>query len=108
MMKRCIVGIRHPGDSMAQSAGKNSPTVWFSSTASLAAILSEENRALLRIMRDATPRSLTELAELTGRKVPNLSRTVKTMAAYGLVDLLRDKGEVRPVARATEFTVLLD
>jgi predicted transcriptional regulator len=107
-MKRCIIGIRHQNDSQAKAIDKNSPTVWFSSTASLAAVLSEDNRALLRLMSDANPRSLTELAELTGRKVSNLSRTVKTMASYGLVDVLRDKGEVRPVARATEFTVLLD
>ncbi|MGH8351939.1 MAG: helix-turn-helix domain-containing protein [Pseudomonas sp.] len=76
--------------------------------ASLAAVLSEDNRALLRVIRDAKPRSLTELAELTGRKVPNLSRTLRTMASYGLVALERDKGEVRPTTLATEFLVVLD
>lgn len=67
--------------------------------------MSEDNRALLRVIRDAKQRSLTAL---TGRKVSNLSRTIKTMASYGLVDLMRDKGEVRPIALATEFLVLLD
>ncbi len=76
--------------------------------ASLAAVLSEDNRALLRVIRNARPRSLTELADLTGRKVPNLSRTLRTMAGYGLVALERDKGEVRPTVLATQFTVLLD
>lgn len=107
-MKRCVVGIRHPDQSEVHPIGKDAPTVWFASMASLAAVLSEDNRALLRVIREAKPRSLTELAELTGRKLPNLSRTIKTMASYGLVDLIRDKGEVRPMARATEFTVLLD
>lgn len=107
-MKRCVVGIRHPDQPEAGAVGKGAPTVWFASMASLAAVLSEDKRALLRVIRDAKPRSLTELAELTGRKVPNLSRTVKTMASHGLVDLMRGKGEVRPTARATEFTVLLD
>jgi predicted transcriptional regulator len=76
--------------------------------ASLAAVLSEENRALLRVIHEAKPRSLTELAQLTGRKVPNLSRTLRTMAGYGLVGLERDKGEVRPTALATRFTIVLD
>jgi predicted transcriptional regulator len=74
--------------------------------ASLAAVLSEDNRALLRVIRDANPRSLTELAELTGRKLPNLSRTLRTMASYGLVALEKDKGEVRPTVMATQFTVI--
>lgn len=71
----------------------------------MTSLLSEGNRALLRVIRDAKQRSLTAL---TGRKVSNLSRTIKTMASYGLVDLMRDKGEVRPIALATEFLVLLD
>lgn len=107
-MKRCVVGIGHPDHFEARPTGKDTPTVWFASMASLAAVLSEDNRALLRVIRDAKPRSLTELAELTGRKLPNLSRTIKTMASYGLVDLIRDKGEVRPTVRTTAFTVLLD
>ena len=37
------------------------------------------------------PDSLTELAELAGRSKSNLSRTLKTMSRYGLVEL--KKGE---------------
>lgn len=107
-MNRCLVGIRQSNQDTFCITDKNVPTVWFTSMASLAAVLSEDNRALLRTIREAKPRSLTELAELTGRKVPNLSRTVKTMANHGLLSLMRDKGEVRPVALATEFTILLD
>lgn len=82
--------------------------VWFHSISSLAAVLSDDNRTLLRTIRDCKPRSLAELAELTGRKPPNLSRTLKTMAKYGLVELHRDKGLLVPVAKATEFLVVLD
>lgn len=107
-MKRCVVGIRSTDQQAATRTGKESPTVWFASMASLAAVLSEDNRALLKVMRDAQPRSLTELAELTGRKVSNLSRTLRTMASYGIVKLERDKGEVQPTALATESTIILD
>jgi predicted transcriptional regulator len=63
------------------------PRVWFPSTESFARVLSAGNRELLRIIAEKAPGSLEELATLTGRKKPNLSRTLKTMANYGLVRL---------------------
>jgi predicted transcriptional regulator len=63
--------------------------VWFPSTESFAKVLSEGNRDLLRIIAEKSPGSLDELAELAGRKKSNLSRTLKTMANYGLVQLER-------------------
>jgi len=36
---------------------------------------------------DEHPQSLKELEELTGRSPSNLSRTLKTMAHYGIVEL---------------------
>ncbi len=68
------------------------PTVWFPSTASLARVLSEKNRALLATIREETPKSLTALAEMTGREKSNLSRTLKTMSRYGLVKLSHEAG----------------
>lgn len=47
--------------------------------ATMAAVLSEDNQALLRLIRDRQPKSLAELAELTGRQVPNLSRSLRMM-----------------------------
>jgi len=67
------------------SAGE--PKVWFTSAESFARILSNRNRALLRIISESAPDSLTQLAALTGRKKSNLSRTVKTMERYGLLRL---------------------
>jgi predicted transcriptional regulator len=69
--------------------GPQEPRVWFPSTESFAKVLSAENRALLRVIAEKAPESLDELAELTGRKKSNLSRTLKTMAIYGLVRLER-------------------
>jgi predicted transcriptional regulator len=63
------------------------PRVWFPSTESFARVLSAGNRELLRTIAEKAPGSLEELAALTGRKKPNLSRTLKTMANYGLVRL---------------------
>lgn len=74
----------------------------------MAAVLSEENRALLRMISTAKPRTLTQLAALSGRQVPNLSRTLRMMEGYGLVSLTRNTRDVQPNALATEFLVILD
>ncbi len=77
--------------------GPRDPKVWFSSTESMARILSSRNRDLLEIIRRTSPQSLTELAEATGRKKPNLSRTIKTMHRYGLVQVIElSNGRLAP------------
>ncbi len=73
------------------------PRIWFPSTESFARVLSAGNRDLLRVIAEEAPGSLEELAQLTGRKKPNLSRTLKTMANYGLVNLQRGpRGRIAP------------
>jgi predicted transcriptional regulator len=73
------------------------PKVWFTSTDSFAKVLSAGNREVLRVIVEKTPASLDELARLTGRKKSNLSRTLRTMAGYGLVRLERGaRGRIAP------------
>lgn len=77
--------------------GPKEPRVWFPSTESFAKVLSAGNRELLRTIAEKLPGSLDELAALTGRKKSNLSRTLKTMANYGLVRLERgERGRIAP------------
>ena len=47
----------------------------------------ERNRELLAMIGREKPGSVTELAEISGRSKSNLSRTLKTMSHYGLVEL---------------------
>ena len=83
------------------------PKVWFTSMRSLAEVLSDENRALLRTIWQDKPASIAALASMTGRKPGNLSRTLKTMSHYGLVEMLAvNQRQLRPVAKATEFRIL--
>ena len=73
------------------------PKVWFTSAESFARVLSDRNRALLGIIATSGPESLTRLAELTGRKKSNLSRTLKTMERYGFVHLIPGvRGSIAP------------
>jgi predicted transcriptional regulator len=83
------------------------PKVWFTSTESFAKVLSVGNRDLLRVIAEKAPASIDELAHLTGRKKSNLSRTLKTMAGYGLVRLDRgERGRLAP--KVTHERVELD
>jgi len=70
-----------------EKPGAGDPKVWFTSTESFAKVLSAGNRELLRTIAEKAPNSLEELSQLTGKAKPNLSRTLKTMAGYGLVRL---------------------
>lgn len=81
------------------------PKIWFTSMRSLAVVLSDDSRALLRVVREHQPEPLSRLAELTGRAPSNLSRTLKTMERYGLVELHRQDRQVRPVVTAHEFVI---
>ena len=82
------------------------PKIWFTSMKSVAEVLSDQNRALLKVIRETNPDSLAVLAKATGRQPGNLSRTLKTMSRYGLVELQRERTHVRPVVKATEFKIL--
>ena len=84
-----------------QRVAPDEPKVWFTSTESFAKVLSAGNRELLRIIAEKAPGSLNELAQMTGRAKSNLSRTLKTMAGYGLVRLERgERGRITPKVAA--------
>jgi predicted transcriptional regulator len=82
------------------------PKIWFTSMKSLAEVLSDDNRALLHVIKNSQPDSISSLAEMTGRKPSNLSRTLKTMSNYGIVEMKREKNLVRPIVKSTDFRIV--
>jgi len=70
---------------------RDEPKVWFTSLESLAKILSARNQLLLEQIATEKPSSLAELEEISGRARSNLSRTLRTMEKYGLVELLEGR-----------------
>jgi predicted transcriptional regulator len=85
---------------------KGGPKIYFESVQTMAQVLSSENRELLRIIRNQHPKSIKELEATTGRKSSNLSRTLKTMAKYGIVDLVKQADRsIKPVVKKTNFKV---
>ena len=86
--------------------GKDEPKIWFESLQSFAQVLNDDNRLMLHIIAEQNPKSIRELEELTGRKKSNLSRTLHTLADYGIIDLVRQHTrELTPRVLATHFNL---
>ena len=84
------------------------PRVWFSSINAAGQALSNENISLLRLMDEEKPQTMTELAELSGRKLSNLSVTLKMLSSYGFVSLEKQGNTVHPKALFTDFESIVD
>src|SRR6266568_3753987 len=100
-MKTLRIGIASYADMKARTVaiargelkpGADEPKLWFTSIESLARLLSDKNRLLLDLIIEQQPKSLTELETLSGRAKSNLSRTLKSMERFGLVELLKGEG----------------
>lgn len=84
---------------------EDEPKIWFESIQSLAQVLSTENQKLLQTIIQHEPRSISQLESLTRRKKSNLSRTLKTMERYGIVELKKENRRILPRVKVTDFHV---
>ncbi len=74
---------------------KGEPKIWFDSVKSMAQVLGNENQELLRLIIDHKPHSLAELERISNRKKSNLSRTLKALERYVIVELSKDRWMIR-------------
>jgi len=59
----------------------------FNSVDAMVRLLTPINRELLAIIRDRKPQSVAELAQMSGRSQPNLTRTLAKMEAAGFITM---------------------
>lgn len=59
----------------------------FNSVEALVRLLTPANRKLLAVIRDRKPKSVADLAQMTGRAQPNLTRTLAKLEGAGFVKL---------------------
>lgn len=85
--------------------GAEEPNVWFPSVAAMARVLSDENMALLKVVRDQQPDSMDTLAKVVGKHAPNVSRSLHTMAEFGLVSFTKTGRVVTPQATFEHLSV---
>jgi predicted transcriptional regulator len=77
---------------IAVARGQKPAPAWagqqsFESVDALIRLLTPENRKLLALIRDRKPQSIAELAEISGRAAPNLTRTLAKLEAVGFVKM---------------------
>jgi predicted transcriptional regulator len=83
----------------------NEPKIWFESLQTMARVLNNRNQELLRVIIEKNPDSLQALEQVTGRTRSSLLKTLRMMARYGIVDLEKHNGTIKPIVKATEFRV---
>lgn len=81
------------------------PKIWFPSAAAMARVMSDENLALLKIIREQQPASVSALAKAAGKHAPNVSRSLVALEQFGLVRLVQ-KGRIKK-PEATADAVLV-
>jgi predicted transcriptional regulator len=96
--------------SLAIAAGKRQrlagePNVWFPSVTAMARVLSDDNMALLKAVREQQPDSMDSLAKVVGKLAPNVSRSMHVMAEYGLVKFVKSGRAVVPQATFEHVSV---
>ena len=111
VMKFGIAPVREQrARSLAIAAGTrqrkgDEPNVWFPSVSAMARVLSDENLALLKVIREQHPDSMDALAKAVGKHAPNVSRSLHTMVEYGLVTLVKNGRTVVPQVTSERVTV---
>lgn len=83
------------------------PSVWFSTLSDAMRILSDENLAVLKCIREQEPKSVTELADAMGQPTPVVSKALQLMSQIGLVRLDDRDGEPKPRAMADHILIAL-
>ena len=90
------------------AAPKNADGISFDSVEALLRLLTPQNRALLAVIRDKKPQSIAELAELTGRAQPNLTRTLGKLEAIGFVRFTSVNRRKIPMAAIRSLKINID
>lgn len=86
--------------------GADEPRVWFTSVDAFSRVLSSKSMLLLEMIRQSEPASVSELAEKLGRQKPNVSRILKKLEEFGIVEFEIGKGGKKaPRVRYDDFRV---
>ena len=81
----------------------------FNSVDAIVRLLTSENRQLLALIRDEKPQSVAELAEISGRAQPNLTRTLAKLQAAGLITMVATGGRRKaPTIAISKIVVEID
>jgi predicted transcriptional regulator len=91
-----------------KAAPRGAGGISFDSAEALLRLLTPQNRELLAVIRDKKPQSIAELAELTGRAQPNLTRTLSKLEAVGFVHFKNVERRKIPTAAIRSLRIKID
>ena len=91
-----------------KKAPKDAGGMSFDSVEALLRLLTPQNRELLAAIRDKKPQSIAELAKLTGRAQPNLTRTLGKLEAIGFVRCNTVERRKVPTASVQSLQIIID
>lgn len=82
------------------------PKIWVNSVESIGRLLNAENLAMIDTIRVKHPSTISDLAKLMKREQSNVSRTLKRMAEFHIVDFEETQGKKRPVVTWDEIVLI--
>ncbi len=91
-----------------RSAPVDAGTPSFNSVAAIVRLLTPDNRRLLAVIRDRKPQSVAELAGITGRAQPNLTRTLAKLSAAGFITMKTIGRCKAPIVAVKKIVVEID
>lgn len=82
------------------------PKLWLTSLDSIAKLLSPKNKLLLEFIKESHPQSIQEIADTTGRNKGNISKTLKLMSNYGIIELnKKERGAIVPEVKFDKIQI---
>lgn len=91
-----------------RSAPHDASRASFNSVEAVVRLLTADNRRLLALIRDQKPQSVAELATMTGRAQPNLTRTLAKLEAAGFIKMTTVGRRKAPSVAVKKIVVEID
>ena len=115
MMKKLIIGIASKefirNRTIDIAAGRikqtdSDPKVWMTSMETLGRLLNKDNLAMINIIREKHPATISDLAKLMKREQSNVSRTLKRMFEFHIVEFSEAEGKKTPIINWDEISII--
>nr|WP_067297145.1 MarR family transcriptional regulator [Marinobacterium profundum] len=82
------------------------PKVWVNSMESVGRLLNADNLSMIETIRKQHPATISDLAKLMKREQSNVSRTLKRMVEFHIVEFEEAHGKKTPVVTWDELSIV--